>query len=430
MRLLNLPRLTIQWYRDRIRRVKARQVAAWAIAELVCMTLSITGVIMAAIVLLSRAVTQASAGWISDILLPILLGGAVGYLTNLIAVTMLFRPYDENDLHPVGILPGWKIGLIPRNRQHLGESAGRQVAENLLTPEVIASELKVLVQQAVQSERMQEELRLTLGPVIRQSLPGAIDRITPELMGFLRDLVSQNMTRNNIDDLFDRVVDPWLRHGTNRETLVSFVIEQLRATLPSLLKQLERLANEYASERWLRRFALWAAERSRTLDWNEIRKTCDQKLDDARFREQLLNGLEELYLEMRQKATGSDMADVIAEMQERASDFLVGVVERQLSDKLPSLGHRIADNPAFWRWLSNDMIPQIQPYVLRYLDGDGIQAIKEHVDIAGRVEEAIAQMDMCDLQKMVNDVSARHLGAIQVLGYGLGIFAGLALICT
>ena len=48
------------------------------------MTLSIVGVIMAAIALLSRAVTQASGGWISDYLLPILLGGAVGSLMSLV----------------------------------------------------------------------------------------------------------------------------------------------------------------------------------------------------------------------------------------------------------------------------------------------------------------------------------------------------------
>jgi len=39
-------------------------------------------------------------------------------------------------------------------------------------------------------------------------------------------------------------------------------------------------------------------------------------------------------------------------------------------------------------------------------------------------------MDMGEIHEMVNDVSARHLGAIQVLGFALGAVAGLLLIFT
>lgn len=70
-------------------------------------------------------------------LLPPLIGAVIGYLTNALAIRMLFRP-----LRPVRLF-GLRVpltpGVIPRRRGELAENIGRMVARELLTPEVFES---------------------------------------------------------------------------------------------------------------------------------------------------------------------------------------------------------------------------------------------------------------------------------------------------
>jgi uncharacterized membrane protein YheB (UPF0754 family) len=50
----------------------------------------------------------------------------------------------------------------------------------------------------------------------------------------------------------------------------------------------------------------------------------------------------------------------------------------------------------------------------------GLPLIIEKLDIEGRIKKAVDAMDVEEFHGMVNEVSAQHLGAIQVLGYLLG----------
>lgn len=69
------------------------------------------------------------------IILRPLIGAAIGYITNWIAVKMMFRP-----LKPVKIgkftLP-FTPGIIPKNKERIAESIGQTISENLLTEETL-----------------------------------------------------------------------------------------------------------------------------------------------------------------------------------------------------------------------------------------------------------------------------------------------------
>lgn len=68
-----------------------------------------------------------------------LVGAGIGYVTNWIAVKMLFRP-----LKPVQIgkftLP-FTPGIIPKNKTRIAESIGKSISENLLTEDAIINTL-------------------------------------------------------------------------------------------------------------------------------------------------------------------------------------------------------------------------------------------------------------------------------------------------
>ena len=72
-------------------------------------------------------------------IIPPLAGAIIGYVTNAIAIKMLFRP-----LNPVRIF-GWRLpftpGILPRQRHKLAVSIGGMVERELLTPAIIRERL-------------------------------------------------------------------------------------------------------------------------------------------------------------------------------------------------------------------------------------------------------------------------------------------------
>ena len=71
--------------------------------------------------------------------LPPMAGAIIGYVTNAIAIKMLFRPLREIRLF--GLRLPFTPGILPRERRKLADSIGRMVEQELLTSEVIRDRL-------------------------------------------------------------------------------------------------------------------------------------------------------------------------------------------------------------------------------------------------------------------------------------------------
>jgi len=72
--------------------------------------------------------------------LPPLIGAAIGYITNAIAITMLFRPHNEKRFLSVR-LP-MTPGIIPKQRYELSESVGNMVSRELLTEDAVRKQIQ------------------------------------------------------------------------------------------------------------------------------------------------------------------------------------------------------------------------------------------------------------------------------------------------
>ena len=66
-------------------------------------------------------------------MLPPALGAVIGYVTNDIAIRMLFRPLREKRI--LGARVPLTPGIIPKQRFTLAESIGRMVSEHLINEE-------------------------------------------------------------------------------------------------------------------------------------------------------------------------------------------------------------------------------------------------------------------------------------------------------
>ncbi|APF28783.1 hypothetical protein NPD7_3038 [Clostridium sporogenes] len=91
-------------------------------------------------------------------LIASIIGGVIGYLTNWIAIKMLFRPYEEKRIF--GIKVPFTPGLIPKEKTRIAKSVGDAIGEHLLSSEIIVkslcsenmnNRLKIWVRQKVYS---------------------------------------------------------------------------------------------------------------------------------------------------------------------------------------------------------------------------------------------------------------------------------------
>jgi len=70
---------------------------------------------------------------------PPIAGALIGFVTNVIAIRMLFRPLKE--VRIFGIKVPFTPGILPRHRHKLAKSIGAMVERELLTPEVVRMRL-------------------------------------------------------------------------------------------------------------------------------------------------------------------------------------------------------------------------------------------------------------------------------------------------
>jgi uncharacterized membrane protein YheB (UPF0754 family) len=73
-------------------------------------------------------------------LVPPIIGAIIGYVTNALAIKMLFRPLTEKRF--LGMRIPFTPGILPKQRHELAQSIGRMVERELLTPEIVRQRLR------------------------------------------------------------------------------------------------------------------------------------------------------------------------------------------------------------------------------------------------------------------------------------------------
>ncbi len=199
-----------------------------------------------------------NADWLIYVGIP--LGAAIiGYVTNWVAIRMLFRPHTEKRLF--GVKVPFTPGVIPARRAEMAERMGAAVARHLITEDSIAAridtpEVRGHLEQLV-SGYLDEWLDRELGPLeslipeeFRREWEDALkalqDRIREEIARVLRDARTEASVRQRIHA---HVEDLWER------PLKDILPESLWSELPERLGDaLARLAHDEAFEARVRAF--------------------------------------------------------------------------------------------------------------------------------------------------------------------------------
>jgi len=133
-------------------------------------------------------------------ILPPVVGALIGYVTNLVAIKMLFRPLKE--VRIFGLRLPFTPGILPRERRKLADSIGDMVQRELFTAGVLRERLaKTEVRENIQAavgSYTNHVLQRPLSSWLEES-PDDTDKFT--LAGFLSDFVNSELFNSFLEEI-------------------------------------------------------------------------------------------------------------------------------------------------------------------------------------------------------------------------------------
>ena len=123
--------------------------------------------------------------WITYLVTPIV-GGIIGYVTNDIAIKMLFRPHEAKYIfgHKIPFTPG----IIPKEKTRIAKALGDAISQNLMNREVL--------ERTLLSDEIQEKIPRTIDKFVENQ------KDNPES---LRSFLTHYLTEEEIKQIADNV---------------------------------------------------------------------------------------------------------------------------------------------------------------------------------------------------------------------------------
>ncbi|NQU64316.1 MAG: DUF445 family protein [SAR324 cluster bacterium] len=380
-----------------------------------------------------------------DILYKILLSSLVGYFTNFLAITMLFKPKNKSR-HGIQ-------GLIPGNQEQIAESLGDGISDNFFNAADLIEYVNKndLISNAVSS--MKEYVDVTFdNPQHQVSITkwilNAFQTNSPKIFYLLLQLSEANLTkylRGRIDlesltkDVI-RIIERNIEDGTidlkaiSRE-LTTFLHNNVPELSEAIFKQVNKAIEQQSV---IKRNLLKLAARTFDFDQDMIEDYLYEMVSSPDFRIRLYKNLEGLVKRL------TEYLDSEPGMKQLDIYYHKAIFE--LMDKIKEKGvpYMLLETESFLK--KSASWKKIELYLkkgLNFLEKTleeliaderfdsfltrSMPKILEKIKIAGIVTEKVKAYDTDKLEKMVLDASGEHLSAIEVLGGVLGGFAGIAL---
>ncbi len=170
--------------------------------------------------------------WLQVLLIPAI-GALIGWITNVLAIKLIFRPFQPWRIP----LTSWQIqGLIPKRQAEIATTVGRVVENELISMEEILKE--------VNNEKRREQVVTWISTAVKQRvsnrLPGFLPQSVRDLVSDLLDDVVKREVVQVLDSLTGSISEELLE-----EVKVEHLVEQKLKQFD--LEQLERLIISIAS---------------------------------------------------------------------------------------------------------------------------------------------------------------------------------------
>jgi uncharacterized membrane protein YheB (UPF0754 family) len=162
-----------------------------------------------------------------------LIGGAIGWLTNRLAIQMLFRPR-----RPFRILGATFQGLIPRRQEELAQRIGELVEAELFQQHLIRTEIQKINIQPYIEELAASIVWDRLGPRLRQ-FPLLGSFVNDKLLATLHTMALESLEEET-EPLIEKVATAAEKHIKIRRIVEERVRGFDLVQLESLVRQLAK----------------------------------------------------------------------------------------------------------------------------------------------------------------------------------------------
>lgn len=367
-------------------------------------------------------------------ILTVMLSAAVGYITNYIAIEMLFKPYRRKRFHPLSLATFgyWQQGLVPKNKARIGAELGRQIETRLLSPNQLANELCDMVLELMQDEDVIVKFRQSSQKMLLEHEKRITALLIPQIGNALDSALDTLVTREQVSRFWEAEIAPRLASHDNRALIASHIVAGLQRRAPELVEtikvELRRISFDYLNRKLP--FGFGADTLSDGLvefiRWNEIENRLRAKLGEEStgrmVREELGQLTERIHAWLRSPESAEKIDILVAELKGK----ITAVLRLYLSKTLPSMANQMIESRELWAWVENDLMASVKPRLEILIKRQGKRKVLEKLNLSDRVAEAIEKQDVKEFHDMINSIAAQHLGAIQVLGYFLGGIVGVA----
>ncbi|MDO5310052.1 MAG: DUF445 family protein [Planctomycetia bacterium] len=401
----------------------SRSVRVFALLEVFCFYASVVSLLALAAQCVAQALGY-SPGAITRALTRVSLSAAVGYLTNSLAIEMLFKPYE-----PVKWLKVWPQGLVPRNKSKIGRQLGSKVASELLKPEEIANKLCAMAQDYLHDEHSKRELVEYVVKLLNNYKNDIVATVTPAVETICRKLLDMYVTRENFERLWEEAIRPKLQQSATREFMTQRIIAGLNQHVPQLTvalrRQLAVTIRDYVNHSLLGlggdTIALGVVE---FIDWHGVENLIRNKLNEPQtvtiIKDILATQVNDLQNWLH-TAEGQAKVEEVLKTLER---YLADAIDRFINFDLARVFDSILNSPKAWRWAQEALIPKLKGLTEQFLQ-EKTGVFLEKINIDEMIAESVERQNTREFHQMVNDLTAEHLGAIETLGYVLGGLIGM-----
>ena len=301
-----------------------------------------------------------------------LVGSVIGYITNDLAIRMLFRPHTAKFVF--GMHVPFTPGIIPKEKGRIAKAIGQVISENLMNQEVLGQyllsdvmigKLRSGVDGFIKTQKGNEEtLRQFIGHYLTEKeISGMAANINANLSGQIKSKLTDSAVGNKVAHLAVEHVLNSLS-GKDSEELLDQIIGFPRALGRGILGTILTMLQD-------------PAERMLSRNINEILKNNSE--------------------EMVSNLIGTEL-----------NSFLDTPVKKLLAGKDEQLTKVTDKVEKLYRTVIKNHLPRIL----------------ETLDISKIVTDRINEMDVAETEKLILQVMKKELRAIVWLGAGLGFLMG------
>lgn len=370
--------------------------------------------------------------WFDAWVLPVMTTAAVGYLTNWIAIQMLFRPYK-----PVCRL-GNLQGVIPREQEALAKRLGEEIPKNLLQPEKLANDLGNLVKGYLHNPDLLADIRSTASILSRRYRAKIAELLVPHVECVIETALQENLTAEKLRTFYDDFVSGWLNAPANRQWISAWIVSELKNRTPELTASIKSsvrtgvrdyVQEEYPSLTRLVHADEFAARLATKLNWERIQEQLKRTLSEAKTQSAISAELLALSGRLRQYLHSPELQSDMTKFTENGRTKAENLIRSYLEEQLPLMIDKYLERDELWMAIETEALPLIQTFLLNHLKRDQ-ESIIAGLNLSGRIEEEIKKQKPEEIHELVNKVSSQELVMLQLLGYVLGGLIGFLTIFT